>query len=174
MDVTEIGKKLGLSESKHVIRKAAKLHRLCDFQFDCSAIGIGETCMAVICLEIAATRYKDQFLKSLPATRRASADFTRPVFTAVAFYLCAKKHRRVEDYSFIEAEEKHYRHSVVRRLRGVLRRLTSLLRWLTSMLRKPKGGLKTFKRRFVAAGLGGNAGLFEDFQLWLFPKITSS
>ncbi|KAK7244403.1 hypothetical protein RIF29_39224 [Crotalaria pallida] len=25
--------------------------------------------------------------------RRASADFTRPVFTAVAFYLCAKKHK---------------------------------------------------------------------------------
>ncbi|KAH7853755.1 hypothetical protein Vadar_006243 [Vaccinium darrowii] len=56
MDVTEIGKKLGLSESKQVICKAAELHRLCDIQFDCSAIGIGETCKAVICLEIAATR----------------------------------------------------------------------------------------------------------------------
>ncbi|KAH7861776.1 hypothetical protein Vadar_030791 [Vaccinium darrowii] len=55
MDITEIGKKLGLSESKQVICKAAELHRLCDIQFDCSAIGIGETCKAVICLEIPAT-----------------------------------------------------------------------------------------------------------------------
>ena len=37
--------------------------------------------------------YKDRFLSSLPASRRASADFSRPVFTAVAFYLCAKKHK---------------------------------------------------------------------------------
>ncbi|KAF7138709.1 hypothetical protein RHSIM_Rhsim07G0243500 [Rhododendron simsii] len=165
MDVTDIAKKLGLSESKPVIRKAAELRRLCDIQFDCSVIGIGEICKAVICLEIAATRfevmvdrqsaiklsgmsekaynrsfnamqnglgvknkldirelairfgcvrlipfvqrglsqYKDQFLKSLPATRRASADFTRPVFTAVAFYLCAKKHKlKVDKMKLIE------------------------------------------------------------------------
>jgi hypothetical protein len=37
--------------------------------------------------------YKDRFLASLPASRRASADFARPVFTAAAFYLCAKKHK---------------------------------------------------------------------------------
>ena len=38
-------------------------------------------------------RYRNRFLASLPASRRASADFTRPVFIAVAFYLCAKKHK---------------------------------------------------------------------------------
>lgn len=38
-------------------------------------------------------RYKERFLASLPASRRANADFARPVFTAVAFYLCAKKHK---------------------------------------------------------------------------------
>ncbi|KAK5817732.1 hypothetical protein PVK06_022660 [Gossypium arboreum] len=37
--------------------------------------------------------YKDRFLASLPSSKQASADFTRPVFTAVAFYLCAKKHK---------------------------------------------------------------------------------
>ncbi|XAR65181.1 hypothetical protein NMG60_11009203 [Bertholletia excelsa] len=156
MDVIgDIAKKLGLSESKQVIRKAAELRRLSDVQFDCAAIGIGEISKAIICLEIAAMRlevifdrqsairlsgmsekaynrsfnamqnglglkntldfrelgiqfgcvrlipiaqrglslYKDRFLKSLPSSRRASADFTRPVFTAVAFYLCAKKHK---------------------------------------------------------------------------------
>ncbi|KAL8518696.1 hypothetical protein ACS0TY_009880 [Phlomoides rotata] len=74
----------------------------------------GETCKAVIYLEIAASRnkfdikalaiqfgcvrlipfvhrglslYKDRFLASLPPSRRSSTDFSRPVFTAVAFYL---------------------------------------------------------------------------------------
>ncbi|KAK6159959.1 hypothetical protein DH2020_003340 [Rehmannia glutinosa] len=56
MDMSEIAKKLGLSESKHVIRKAAELRRLADIQFDSSIIGVGEVCKAVICLEIAATR----------------------------------------------------------------------------------------------------------------------
>ncbi|KAJ7953799.1 origin of replication complex subunit 6 [Quillaja saponaria] len=156
MDLSALAKKLGLSESKLVIRKAAELRRLCDVQFDSSILGVGEVCKAVICLEIAATRlgmifdrssaitlsgmsekaysrsyircimvsvssgmkldvrelaiqfgciriiplvrnglklYKDRFISSLPASRRASADFTRPVFTAVAFYLSAKKHK---------------------------------------------------------------------------------
>ncbi|CAK7350191.1 unnamed protein product [Dovyalis caffra] len=155
MDLAEIAKKLNLSETKHLIRKAAELRRLCDVHFDSSVIGVGEVCKAIICLEIAATSfqvifdrqaairlsgmsenaynrsfnslqntlgvktkldirelgiqfgcirliplvknglslYKDRFVASLPASRRASADFTRPVFTAVAFYLCAKKHK---------------------------------------------------------------------------------
>ena len=46
-------------------------------------------------------RYKDRFLASLPASRRASADFTRPVFTAVAFYLCAKRHKVIEHFSVL-------------------------------------------------------------------------
>ncbi|GMJ04707.1 ARABIDOPSIS THALIANA ORIGIN RECOGNITION COMPLEX PROTEIN 6, origin recognition complex protein 6 [Hibiscus trionum] len=156
MDLSDIARKLGLSQHKMLIRKAAELRRLCDVQFDSSIIGVGEVCKAVICLEIAATRfgeviferqkavklsgmsekaynrsfnslqnglnikttldirelgiqfgcvrlipfvkkglslYKDRFVASLPSSRQASADFTRPVFTAVAFYLCAKKHK---------------------------------------------------------------------------------
>ena len=40
MDIKDIARKLELSESEHVIRKAAELRRLCDIQFDCSVIGI--------------------------------------------------------------------------------------------------------------------------------------
>ncbi|XP_062150048.1 origin of replication complex subunit 6 [Alnus glutinosa] len=165
MDLSDIAKKLGLSEPKHLIRKAGELRRLCDVQFDSSIIGVGEVCKAVICLEIAATRlgvlfdrqsairlsgmsekaytrsfnslqnglgvknnldvrelaiqfgcvrliplvkrgfslYKDRFLASLPASRRATADFARPVFIAAAFYLCAKKHKlKVDKIKLIE------------------------------------------------------------------------
>ncbi|KAF5449659.1 hypothetical protein F2P56_030080 [Juglans regia] len=165
MDLSGIAKKLGLSESKHLIRKAAELRRLCDVRFDSSIIGVGEVCKAIICLEIAATRlgvlfdrqiairqsgmsekaynrsfnslqnglgvknnldvkelaiqfgcvrlipfvkkglsiFKERFLASLPASRHASADFTRPLFTAVAFYLCAKKHKlKVDKLKLIE------------------------------------------------------------------------
>lgn len=41
--------------------------------------------------------YKDRFFASLPASRRSSTDFSRPVFMAVAFYLCAKKHKLKAD-----------------------------------------------------------------------------
>ncbi|KAK0573349.1 hypothetical protein LWI29_006842 [Acer saccharum] len=103
MDLSDIAKKLELSESKQLVRKAAEFRRLCDVQFDSSVIGVGEVCKAIICLEIAATRYKDRFLASLPSSRRASADFTRPVFTAVAFYLCAKKHKlKIDKIKLIE------------------------------------------------------------------------
>ncbi|GLU17087.1 hypothetical protein SLE2022_334830 [Rubroshorea leprosula] len=166
MDLSDIAKKLGLSEHKRLIRKAAELRRLCDVQFDSSVIGVGEICKAVICLEIAATRfgevlfdksraiklsgmsekayirsfnslqnglnikttvdvrqlgiqfgcvrlvpfvikglslYKERFLASLPASRQGTADFTRPVFTAVAFYLCARKHKlKIDKTKLIE------------------------------------------------------------------------
>ncbi|KAL0551678.1 hypothetical protein IC582_010767 [Cucumis melo] len=47
--------------------------------------------------------YKDRFVASLPASRRVSADFSRPVFTAVAFYLCAKKNKlKVDKVKLIE------------------------------------------------------------------------
>ncbi|XP_031736464.1 origin of replication complex subunit 6 isoform X2 [Cucumis sativus] len=47
--------------------------------------------------------YKDRFVASLPASRRANADFSRPVFTAVAFYLCAKKNKlKVDKVKLIE------------------------------------------------------------------------
>ncbi|OMO82459.1 Origin recognition complex, subunit 6 [Corchorus olitorius] len=166
MDLSDIARKLGLSEQKLLVRKAAELRRLIDVQFDSSIIGVGEVCKAIICLEIAATRfgevifdrqkaiklsgmsekaynrsfnslqnslnikttldirelgiqfgcvrlipfvkkglslYKERFTTSLPASRQASADFSRPVFTAVAFYLCAKKHKlKVDKVRLIE------------------------------------------------------------------------
>ncbi|MED6147134.1 Origin of replication complex subunit 6 [Stylosanthes scabra] len=165
MDLSELAKKLSLSDSKLVVRKAAELRRLSDVLFDSSIIGVGEVAKALICLEISATRlgvlfdrscavrlsglserayircynslhnglgvkmkldvrelaiqfgcvriipfvrdglklYKDRFTASLPVSRRASADFTRPVFTAVAFYLCAKKHKlKVDKVRLIE------------------------------------------------------------------------
>ncbi|KAL0336354.1 UNVERIFIED_CONTAM: Origin of replication complex subunit [Sesamum radiatum] len=165
MDMSEIAKKLGLSESKQLIRKAAELRRLADIQFDSSVIGVGEICKAIICLEIAASRmevifdrqtairlsgmsekaynrsfnsmqngigvknkldirelaiqfgcvrlipiahkgfslFKDRFLASLPPSRKGSTDFSRPVFTAVAFYLCAKKQKlKVDKFKLIE------------------------------------------------------------------------
>ncbi|KAK4784202.1 hypothetical protein SAY86_018570 [Trapa natans] len=47
--------------------------------------------------------YKERFVTSLPVSRRATADFTRPVFTAVAFYLSAKKHKlKVDKLRLIE------------------------------------------------------------------------
>ncbi|XP_050902935.1 origin of replication complex subunit 6 [Lathyrus oleraceus] len=165
MDISEIAKKLGFSDSKILIRKAAELRRLCDVQFDFSIIGVGEVAKAIICMDIAATRlgvlfyrssavklsgmserayiksynslhngigvklkldvrelsirfgcvriipyvrdglklYKDRFLASLPTARRASADFTRPVFMAVAFYLSAKRQKlKVDKIKLIE------------------------------------------------------------------------
>ncbi|XP_021741000.1 origin of replication complex subunit 6-like [Chenopodium quinoa] len=159
MDITDIAKKLDLAGNKPVVRKAAEFRRLSDVKFDSSALGIGEICKAIICLEIAANKYevifdrqnaiklsgmsekaytrsfnslqnvldvknnldvrelaiqfgcvriipfvqkglkmyKARFFASLPASRRSSTDFSRPVFMAVAFYLCAKKHKLKAD-----------------------------------------------------------------------------
>ncbi|KAL0374061.1 UNVERIFIED_CONTAM: Origin of replication complex subunit [Sesamum radiatum] len=165
MDMSEIAKKLGLSESRQLIRKAAELRRLADIQFDSSVTGVGEICKAIICLEIAASRmevifdrqtaikmsgmsekaynrsfnsmqngigiknkldirelaiqfgcvrlipiahkgfslFKERFLASLPPSRKGSTDFSRPVFTAVVFYLCAKKQKlKVDKFKLIE------------------------------------------------------------------------
>ncbi|XP_043723799.1 origin of replication complex subunit 6 isoform X1 [Telopea speciosissima] len=165
MDLSDIARKIGLSDAKVLIRKAEELRRLSDVQFDSSIIGVGENCKGVICLEIAATRlqvlfdrqaairlsgmsekaynrsfnamqnglgvkmkldtrelgiqfgcvrlipfvqkglslYKERFLSALPVSRRSSADCTRPVFTAVAFYLCAKRHKlKVDKLKLIE------------------------------------------------------------------------
>ncbi|PPR91287.1 hypothetical protein GOBAR_AA29396 [Gossypium barbadense] len=56
-----------------------------------------------MCLEKCLNGYRDRFLASLPSSRQASADFTRPVFTAVAFYLCAKKHKlKIDKVRLIE------------------------------------------------------------------------
>ncbi|KAL7587452.1 hypothetical protein Lser_V15G37613 [Lactuca serriola] len=165
MDLSDIAKKLGLKESKQVVRKAAELRRVSDLQFDSSNAGIGETCKALICLEIAANMkqvlfdrqnaiklsgmsekayirsfnvmqngigvmnrldirelaiqfgcvrliplvkkglslYRDRFMSSLPAWRRATTDCSKPVFTAAGFYLCAKKHKlKVDKTKLIE------------------------------------------------------------------------
>ncbi|PHT33947.1 Origin of replication complex subunit 6 [Capsicum baccatum] len=165
MDLSDLARKLNLSETKHIVRKAAELRRLADVQFDSSVIGVGEICKAIICLEIAASRmdvvfdrqaaiklsgmsekaysrsftsmqngigvknkldirelaiqfgcirlipfvqkglslYKDRFRSSLPPSRKASADFSRPVFTSAAFYLCAKRHKlKVDKMKLIE------------------------------------------------------------------------
>ncbi|KAM1517907.1 hypothetical protein ACFX1X_021292 [Malus domestica] len=180
MDLSDIARKLDLDDSKHVIRRAAELRRLCDIQFDSSIIGVGEVCKAVIykkrrsfiisflmrkeynsvyihlsgllldrkkvttlsgmsekaytrcynsmqnglgvknkldvrelaiqfgCVRIipfvqkALSLYKTRFLASLPASRRASADFTRPMFIAVAFYVCAKHKLKVDKLKLIE------------------------------------------------------------------------
>lgn len=40
MDLSDIARKLGLSETKHIVRKAAELRRLADVQFDSSVIGV--------------------------------------------------------------------------------------------------------------------------------------
>ncbi|KAK9060143.1 hypothetical protein SSX86_020847 [Deinandra increscens subsp. villosa] len=165
MDLSEYARKLGLSESKQVVRKAAELRRVSAIQFDSSSAGIGEICKAIICLEISANMmqvlfdrqtairlsgmsdkayirsfnvmqngigvknkldirelaiqfgcvrliplvqkglslYRERYIASLPPSRRASADFTRPVFTATGFYLCAKKHKlKVDKNKLIE------------------------------------------------------------------------
>ncbi|KAL8248502.1 hypothetical protein R6Q59_005370 [Mikania micrantha] len=165
MDLSDIARKLGLSEPKQVVRKAAELRRMSDLQFDSSNAGIGEICKAIICLEIAANMkqvlfdrqtaiklsgmsekayirslnvmqngigvknsldvkelaiqfgcvrliplvkkglslYRERFIASLPPSRRDSADFTRPVFTATGFYLCAKKHKlKIDKNKLIE------------------------------------------------------------------------
>lgn len=48
--------------------------------------------------------YKQRFVAALPASRKGNADFNRPVFTAVAFYLCAKKNKlKVEKLRLVES-----------------------------------------------------------------------
>lgn len=43
MDLSDIARKLDLSEQKLLVRKAAELRRLCDVQFDSSIIGVVST-----------------------------------------------------------------------------------------------------------------------------------
>ncbi|XP_077224758.1 origin of replication complex subunit 6-like [Tasmannia lanceolata] len=73
-------------------------------KLDVRELGIQFGCVRLIpFVQKGLSLYKDQFLVSLPASRRAGADFNRPVFTAVAFYLCAKKHKlKVDKIKLIE------------------------------------------------------------------------
>ncbi|KAG6484219.1 hypothetical protein ZIOFF_061014 [Zingiber officinale] len=165
MDFSAIASRLRLSGSKTLIRKAKELRRLSDVQFDSSITGVGEVAKAIICLELAASRfdvvfdrqaaikmsgmsekaymrslnsmqngigfrpsldvrqlgvqfgcvrlipfvqkglslYKDRYVAAMPPSRRSTTDFNRPVFTAVAFYLCAKRHKlKVDKLRLIE------------------------------------------------------------------------
>ncbi|KAL5198643.1 hypothetical protein ABZP36_002155 [Zizania latifolia] len=63
MDMSAIASRLGLSGSRHAVRKAAELRRLCDVTLDSvsSVLGIGEVCKATICLEIAASKFQVMF-----------------------------------------------------------------------------------------------------------------
>ncbi|XP_058105521.1 origin of replication complex subunit 6-like [Magnolia sinica] len=71
---------------------------------DIRELGIQFGCVRLICfVQKGLSLYKDRFLAALPAPRRASADFSRPVFTATAFYLCAKRHKlKVDKIKLIE------------------------------------------------------------------------
>lgn len=73
-------------------------------KLDVRELGIQFGCVRLIpFVQKGASLYKKRFLDALPPSRRASADFTRPVFTAVAFYLCAKRHKlKVDKLKLIE------------------------------------------------------------------------
>ncbi|KAJ6887512.1 hypothetical protein NC651_027756 [Populus alba x Populus x berolinensis] len=73
-------------------------------KLDIRELGIQFGCIRLIpFVKKGLSLYKDRFIASLPASRRANADFTRPVFTAVAFYMCAKKHKlKVDKLKLIE------------------------------------------------------------------------
>ncbi|RRT71277.1 hypothetical protein B296_00001985 [Ensete ventricosum] len=61
---------------------------------DVRQLGIQFGCVRLISfVKKGLSLYKDRFLAALPPSRRTSTDFNRPVFTAVAFYLCAKRHK---------------------------------------------------------------------------------
>ncbi|KAL9688432.1 hypothetical protein QQ045_032853 [Rhodiola kirilowii] len=173
MDLTDLARRLGLDGSKHIVRQAAELRRMCDVKFDSSVIGVIPTscgldllysvlfllfnklilkikknnnkdqaiklsgmsekayiwsfnalhhglgvvmqldirklgiqfgCVRLIpIVKRGLLQYKNRFMASLPASRKECADFTRPVFTAVAFYLCAKKQKlKVDKMKLIE------------------------------------------------------------------------
>ncbi|XP_020530545.1 origin of replication complex subunit 6 isoform X2 [Amborella trichopoda] len=71
---------------------------------DIRELGIQFGCVRLIPLtQKGLSLYKERFLAALPPSRRATADFNRPVFTAVAFYLCARKNKlKVDKLKLIE------------------------------------------------------------------------
>ncbi|OEL35905.1 Origin of replication complex subunit 6 [Dichanthelium oligosanthes] len=61
---------------------------------DVRELGIQFGCVRLIpFVQKGLSLYKERFLAALPPSRRASTNFGRPVFTAAAFYLCAKRHK---------------------------------------------------------------------------------
>ncbi|KAL8137675.1 hypothetical protein V2J09_003676 [Rumex salicifolius] len=95
----------GLPE-KAYIRSFNSLQSMLDInnKLDVRELGIQFGCVRLIPLvRKGLSMYKERFLASLPATRRSSTDFNRPVFTAVAFYLCAKKNKlKVDKIKLVE------------------------------------------------------------------------
>lgn len=63
-------------------------------KLDIRELGIQFGCLRLIgAAQRAISLYKERFVAALPESRRSSADFSRPVFTAVAFYLCARRNK---------------------------------------------------------------------------------
>ncbi|KAF6160027.1 hypothetical protein GIB67_033111 [Kingdonia uniflora] len=73
-------------------------------KLDVRELGIQFGCVRLIPFVLKGlSLFKERFLAALPVSRRASADFSRPVFTAVAFYLCAKRHKlKIDKLKLIE------------------------------------------------------------------------
>ncbi|KAL2653610.1 hypothetical protein R1flu_021738 [Riccia fluitans] len=124
--------KLGLLESAKLTRKAEELQRLSRVHFNSSVFGVGEVCKAVLCFELACIAccrslstdrgpfdafgcvrlikttqdvlalYQSRYVAALPEARRASADFNRPIFTAVAFFCARKNKLKVDKLKLIE------------------------------------------------------------------------
>ena len=66
----------------------------------CPSLQVATWCFNVILrVDFIHFSYKERFLAALPPSRRASTDFGRPVFTAAAFYLCAKRHKVLACFS---------------------------------------------------------------------------
>ncbi|XP_073526432.1 uncharacterized protein [Phyllobates terribilis] len=85
----------GLLE-KAYIRLFNSLQSMLDIsiKLDVRELGIQFGCVRLIpFVRKGLSLYKERFLASLLATRRFNTDFIRPVFTVVAFYLCAKKNK---------------------------------------------------------------------------------
>ncbi|KAK1284538.1 Origin recognition complex subunit 6 [Acorus calamus] len=95
----------GMSE-KAYIRSSNALQNCLGVKFVFFPFGIGIQfgCVRLIpFVQKGLSAYKERFLAALPASRRATTDFSRPVFTAVAFYLSAKKHKlKVDKLKLIE------------------------------------------------------------------------
>ncbi|GLJ43363.1 hypothetical protein SUGI_0900840 [Cryptomeria japonica] len=73
-------------------------------KLDIRELGIQFGCLRLIgSAQRALSLYKERFVAALPESRRSSADFGRPVFTAVAFYLCARRNKlKVDRTKLIE------------------------------------------------------------------------
>ncbi|KAH8938541.1 hypothetical protein BDL97_16G089100 [Sphagnum fallax] len=85
----------GLSEKAYVRSLAAMQNALgLRLKVDIRELAIQFGCVRLInIVHKALETYKQRFVAALPVSRRSSADFSRSVFTAVAFYLSAKKHK---------------------------------------------------------------------------------